>query len=101
MSRSSPIPRPISPSSRISVSPIRPVKSPLTTHKPMASGADVLPPWKQAGFMSEASYTSMTSTSTQLRTSSTQMQMEQHWEQQVMAVKEVGALVVGGRQHIW
>ncbi|XP_059930646.1 titin-like isoform X2 [Gadus macrocephalus] len=68
--------------------PGRPVKSPLTNRKQMASGADVLPPWKQAGFMSEASYTSMTSTSTQLRTSSTQMQMEQHWEQQVMAVKE-------------
>ncbi|XP_059930648.1 titin-like isoform X4 [Gadus macrocephalus] len=80
--------RPISPSSRVSGSPIRPVKSPLTNRKQMASGADVLPPWKQAGFMSEASYTSMTSTSTQLRTSSTQMQMEQHWEQQVMAVKE-------------
>ncbi|CAL8265763.1 unnamed protein product [Lota lota] len=81
--------RPISPSSRLSVSPIRPVKSPLlTTRKQLASGADVLPPWKQGGYMSEASYTSMTSSSTQLHTSSTQMQMEQHWEQQVMAVKE-------------
>ncbi|KAK0143524.1 Titin [Merluccius polli] len=68
--------------------PVRPVKSPLTTRKQLASGADVLPPWKQGGYMAEASYTSMTSTSTQIRTSSTQMQMEQHGEQQVMLVKE-------------
>ncbi|KAJ3592471.1 hypothetical protein NHX12_007598 [Muraenolepis orangiensis] len=78
--------RPSSPSSRLSVSPIRPVKSPLTTRKQLVSGTDVLPPWKQGGYMAEASYTS--TTSTQLHTSSSQMQMEQHWEQQVMAVQE-------------
>ncbi|KAL0963720.1 hypothetical protein UPYG_G00309990 [Umbra pygmaea] len=41
--------RPASPTaaSRVSVSPIRPVKSPLTTRKQAAQGADVLPPWKK------------------------------------------------------
>ncbi|XP_078142269.1 titin-like [Centroberyx gerrardi] len=73
--------RPASPTSRLSVSPIRPVKSPLTTHKHVAAGADVLPPWKQAGYVSEASYTSMTSAAAQMQTSATQLTMEQHWEQ--------------------
>ncbi|KAM4608731.1 titin-like [Polymixia lowei] len=86
--------RPASPTSRLSVSPIRPVKSPISTRKQVSAGADVLPPWKQGGYVAEASYTSMTARasqvqiSTQVQTSASQVHMEQHWEQQVTAVKE-------------
>ncbi|KAK9537167.1 hypothetical protein VZT92_004805 [Zoarces viviparus] len=78
--------RPVSPASRLSVSPIRPVKSPIMTRKLLSSSAEVLPPWKQAGFVSEASYTSMTSRSSV--SSSTQLHMEKHWEQQVSATRQ-------------
>ncbi|XP_049450272.1 titin-like [Epinephelus fuscoguttatus] len=71
--------RPASPTSRLSVSPIRPVKSPITTRKQVAVGADVLPPWKQGDYVSEASYTSMTTI--------TQRGQEQRWEQ-VTGVRE-------------
>ena len=72
-------PRSVSPSSRLSVSPIRPVKSPLTTRKQMAMGADVPPPWKQGGFVGESSYT-MTAGATRVQTSASSVHMEQNWE---------------------
>lgn len=36
--------------------PTRPVRSPVSTRRQMAAGADVLPPWKQEGYVSEVSY---------------------------------------------
>lgn len=61
----------------------------------MAAGGEVLPPWKQGEFTTEASYTSMTSSTI------TQLDQEQHWEQQVTGVKEVrggqGCERTGGR----
>ncbi|CAB1418960.1 unnamed protein product [Pleuronectes platessa] len=74
--------RPASPTSRLSVSPIRPVKSPISTRRQGAAGADVLPPWKQGDYVAEASFASMTSTTT-----ITHLGQEQHWEQ-VVGVKE-------------
>lgn len=67
-----------------SVSPFRPSKASITTHGQVATGGEVLPPWKQGEFTAEASYTSMTSSTI------TQLDQEQHWEQQVTGVKEVG-----------
>lgn len=90
-----PVSRPASPTSRLSVSPIRPVKSPITARKQVAAGADVLPPWKQGDYVAEASYTSMTSMTS---STVTQLGQEQRWEQQVTGVKQVreGLLGVGG-----
>ncbi|KAF7659178.1 hypothetical protein LDENG_00002630, partial [Lucifuga dentata] len=73
--------RPASPTSRLSVSPIRPVKSPITTRKQMATGADVLPPWKQGDY-TEAGYAAMTRI-TSITTTAAQVGVEQRWEQQV------------------
>ncbi len=80
------------------MSPIRPVKSPVITLKQVAQAADVLPPWKQEGYVGESSYTSMTTGASYVQTSSTFVHKEQHWEgsfamqQQAggVAVKEVG-----------
>ncbi|CAB1414348.1 unnamed protein product [Pleuronectes platessa] len=120
--------RSMSPSARLSVSPIRPVKSPLMTRKQsgrpsrprltcsgpgsiptrgpvlrvfphsLATAAEVLPPWKQGGYVSEAAYASMTSMTSMTSMSSmsskssvssaTQLHMEKHWEQQVTATRE-------------
>lgn len=93
--------RPASPS-RLSVSPIRPVKSPMTIHKQVAQAADVLPPWKQEGYVGESSYTSMTTGASYVQTSSTFVHKEQQWEgsfamqQQAsgVAVKEVGQFLL-------
>lgn len=87
--------RAVSPSTRLSVSPIRPVKSPVMTRKQVTATAEVLPPWKQAGYSSEASYTRMLAGAKQVQMTSTQVQIEQRWEgsaaiqQQVGIVKEV------------
>ncbi|CDQ62005.1 unnamed protein product [Oncorhynchus mykiss] len=94
--------RSVSPTSRLSVSPIRPVKSPLTTRKQVAHGPDVLPPWKQGDFVEgSSSYSSsmtssathaqasmsathaqasMSATHAQASMSATQVHMEQRWE---------------------
>ncbi|KTF72711.1 hypothetical protein cypCar_00048462, partial [Cyprinus carpio] len=71
--------RPASPS-RLSVSPIRPVKSPMTTLKQVSQATDVLPPWKQEGYVGESSYTSMTTGASYVQSASTFVHKEQHWE---------------------
>lgn len=58
------------------------------TRKQVMPSSEVLPPWKQAGYVSEASYTQMIAGATQIQTS-TQVQIEQHWEGSVAGVKEV------------
>ena len=88
------------------------MKSPLTTRKQLAQGADVPPPWKQGGFLAESSYT-MTAGATHVQTSASasSVHMEQHWEgsyevqqqQQVtamsaMSVKEVSQVPLGTTQ---
>ncbi len=83
----------MSPSTRLSVSPIRPVKSPVMTRKQVMLGAsEVLPPWKQAGYVSEASYTRMTAGARQVQTSSTHVQMEQRWEGSVAVQQQAGVV---------
>lgn len=80
---------------RLSVSPIRPVKSPVMTRKQVTQASEVLPPWKQAGYASEASYTRMIATqvgATQVQTSSTHVQMEQRWEGSVSVQQQVGVV---------
>lgn len=76
------------------MSPIRPVKSPITARRQVALGVDVLPPWKQEGYV-EGSYTTVTSGATRVQTSSTtQVQMEQHWEASITARQQASAAVV-------
>ncbi|KAK7169443.1 hypothetical protein R3I93_005419 [Phoxinus phoxinus] len=82
----------VSPSTRLSVSPIRPVKSPVMTRKQVTQASEVLPPWKQAGYASEASYTRMISGATQVQTTSTHVQMEQRWEGSVSVQQQVGVV---------
>lgn len=53
----------------------------------LSASAEVLPPWKQGDYVAEASYTTMTSMSSV--SSSSQLHMEKHWEQQVTATREV------------
>ncbi|TMS06108.1 Titin [Larimichthys crocea] len=80
--------RPASPTSRISVSSIRPVKSPITARKQVAVGADVLPPWKQGDYVvAEGGYTTMT---TMTCRTITQLGQEQRQEQQVIGIREAG-----------
>ncbi|KAG5852575.1 hypothetical protein ANANG_G00063900 [Anguilla anguilla] len=73
--------RSVSPSpTRLSVSPIRPVKSPVMTRKQVTLGPDVLPPWKQEDY-TEASFTRMmTAGAIQVQTTAAHVQMEQRWE---------------------
>lgn len=89
--------RPASPS-RLSVSPIRPVKSPVATYKQAAQGAEVPPPWKQEGYVGESSYTSVATETSYVQSSSTFVQKEQQWEghlqQQPNGVKEVGLFLL-------
>lgn len=65
------------------------------TRKQVTLTTEVLPPWKQAGYASEASYTRMMAGATQVQMTSTQVQIEQRWEgsaaiqQQAGFVKEV------------
>lgn len=49
----------------------------------LSASSEVLPPWKQGGYVSEA-VSGMMSVS-----SSTQLHMEKHWEQQVSTTREV------------
>lgn len=53
----------------------------------VSTSAEVLPPWKQGDYATEASYTSMASMTAV--SSTTQLHMEKHWEQQVAATREV------------
>ncbi|XP_039185115.1 titin-like isoform X6 [Crotalus tigris] len=64
----------------VSTSPIRPVRSPILVRKTQATaamGADVLPPWKQEGFVA-TSETRMKDT--RVTMSTTQMRTEERWE---------------------
>ncbi|KAM6978117.1 LOW QUALITY PROTEIN: titin-like [Tautogolabrus adspersus] len=81
--------RSVSPTSRATISSIRPVKSPIMSRKQVSSSPEVLPPWKQGGYVAEASYSSMSSmTSMTSVSSATQLHMEKSWEQQVTATRE-------------
>lgn len=71
------------------------------TRKQVTQTTEVLPPWKQAGYVSESSYVaSMAARAAQVQTT-TQIRTEQRWEgaitmqQQVsgVAVKEVGRIL--------
>ncbi|KAG9340904.1 hypothetical protein JZ751_020097, partial [Albula glossodonta] len=85
--------RPVSPTTtRLSVSPIRPVKSPVMVRKQVTPTADVLPPWKQGDY-TEASLTRMTGGTTHVQTS-TQISMEQRWES-AYGMQEQAAGAVG------
>lgn len=53
----------------------------------VSASAEVLPPWKQGDYTTEASYASMTSMTSV--SSTTQLHLEKHWEQQVAATREV------------
>ncbi|KAF7709182.1 hypothetical protein HF521_016032 [Silurus meridionalis] len=94
-----PIPTPVrtvSPSTRLSVSPIRPVKSPLMTRKQITPGAEVLPPWKQAGYVSESSYVaSMEARASQVQTTT---HVEQRWEGSVTRKQQVSSASVREEQ---
>uniref|UniRef100_A0A670HZL9 Ig-like domain-containing protein n=1 Tax=Podarcis muralis TaxID=64176 RepID=A0A670HZL9_PODMU len=64
----------------VSTSPIRPVKSPILVRKAQAAaaeGSEVLPPWKQEGYVA-TSETRMRDT--RITTSTTQMKTEERWE---------------------
>ncbi len=82
----------MSPSTRLSVSPIRPVKSPVMTRKQVTQASEVMPPWKQEGYVSEASYTRMMTGGRQVQTTSTHVQMEQRWEGSVAVQQQAGAV---------
>ncbi|MCJ8732911.1 hypothetical protein PDJAM_G00216350 [Pangasius djambal] len=85
--------RPGSPTSRVSVSPIRPVKSPITTRKYVTQAADVLPPWKQEGYVAESSYTTMSSGPTYVQSSSTHVQKEQ-WEGSFAMQQQISGAII-------
>ncbi|KFV66309.1 Titin, partial [Dryobates pubescens] len=71
--------RSVSPAGRISTSPIRPVKSPSPVRKPhvVTTGAEVLPPWKQEGYVAT---TEAQMKETRVSTSTTQIRTEERWE---------------------
>lgn len=75
------------------MSPIRPVKSPLITGKYVTEAADVLPPWKQEGYVSECSYTTMSAGSTYVQSSSTHAQKEQ-WEGSFAMQQQISGAII-------
>lgn len=86
--------RTVSPSTRLSVSPIRPVKSPVMTRKQVIVGAEVLPPWKQEGYVSESSYmASLAARAAQVQTS-TQIRVEQRWEGSAAMQQQVSGVII-------
>ncbi|MCI4378776.1 hypothetical protein PGIGA_G00219550 [Pangasianodon gigas] len=90
--------RTVSPSTRLSISPIRPVKSPVMTRKQVAPSTEVLPPWKQAGYVSESSYVaSMAARAAQVQTT-TQVRMEQRWEGSIAMQQQVSGVAVKEEQ---
>lgn len=88
------LPRTVSPSTRLSVSPIRPVKSPVMTRKQVTQGAEVLPPWKQAGYVSESSYVASMAARAAQAQASTQIRMEQRWEGSIAIQQQVSGVAV-------
>ncbi|KAL2081285.1 hypothetical protein ACEWY4_023138 [Coilia grayii] len=82
--------RAVSPASRLSVSPIRPVKSPVMTRKQVIQTTEVLPPWKQAGYVSESAYTSVTGGARHIQTSVTQ----RSWESSVSMQQQASGMIV-------
>lgn len=77
---------------RLSVSPIRPVKSPVIARKQVQQVTEVLPPWKQAGYVSESSYmASMAARATQVKTTT---HMEQRWEGSIAMKQQVSDVSV-------
>ncbi|NWS69843.1 TITIN protein, partial [Crotophaga sulcirostris] len=72
--------RSVSPAGRLSTSPIRPVKSPSPIRKTQVvttAGAEVLPPWKQEGYVASAEAQMK---ETRVSTSATQIRTEERWE---------------------
>lgn len=71
------------------------------TRKQVTPSAEVLPPWKQAGYVSESSYVASMAARAALAQTTTQIRVEQRWEgsiamqQQVsgVAVKEVSTIL--------
>lgn len=86
--------RTVSPSTRLSVSPIRPVKSPVMTRKQVTQVTEVLPPWKQAGYVSESSYmASMAARAAQVQTT-TQVRVEKRWEGSIAMQQQISGVAV-------
>lgn len=75
------------------MSPIRPVKSPLTTRKYVTQAADVLPPWKQEGYVAESSYTTMSTGPMYVQSSSTHVQKEQ-WEGSFTRQQQISGAII-------
>lgn len=75
----------------MSGSPIRPVKSPVMTRKYVSQGADVLPPWKQEGYVAESSYTTLAQGSTYVQTSSVQ---KEQWEGSFARQEQISGAVI-------
>lgn len=70
------------------------MKSPVTARRQVTLGVDVLPPWKQEGYV-EGSYTTVTSGATRVQTTTTtQMQMEQQWEASFATRQQVSGAAV-------
>lgn len=75
------------------MSPIRPVKSPITARKYVTQATDVLPPWKQEGFVADSSYTTMSTGSTYVQSSSTHVQKEQ-WEGSFAMQQQISGAII-------
>ncbi|XP_074856881.1 titin isoform X4 [Carettochelys insculpta] len=99
--------RSVSPAGRLSTSPIRPVKSPALTRKAqaaVATGAEVLPPWKQESYVSAAEARMQ---ETRVTTSATQIRTEERWEgrygvqdQVTISGAAAGVAVAGAKEDI-
>lgn len=64
------------------------------TRKQVTQGTEVLPPWKQAGYVSESSYVaSMAARATQVQTT-TQVRMEKRWEGSIAMQQQVSGVAV-------
>lgn len=73
----------------VSTSPIRPVRSPVMVRKSQAvavGGAEVLPPWKQGGYVATSE---MKMQDTRVTTSTTQLRTEERWEGRYAAQEQV------------
>lgn len=64
------------------------------TRKQITVSTEVLPPWKQAGYVSESSYVaSMAARATQVQTT-TQVHMEKRWEGSIAMQQQVSGVAV-------
>lgn len=61
------------------------------TRKQVTTSTEVLPPWKQAGYVSESSY--MAARAAQVQTT-TQVRMEQRWEGSIAIQQQVSGVAV-------